>query len=248
MSFHTWTPTELESNSTDLECDVWRCISRESNKAISKISDSAEDAEILETLIRSSREHSLPKEYLKYDHLIYGPFHYGPLVSLESRFRPLGGVGVFYSAFDFKTALLEQAWHRRNFVKDAVDLGPVKALPLQLFQVSISARIVNTQQRPFSVDKDAWLSSDQYSPTQAFASVATEASMDAIRYASVRNFPDGECLAILNLEAIRTLSPRFVDGNWWLSVDGDSVKLFHDQLLGSGDSFSHTFRKKLMLP
>lgn len=238
---HTWTPTDLASNQSLFAGKVWRCIPHRGNQALSKIVKGAEDIDVLANLIQGSKKKYLPAEFLDYDEIIYAPFEYGPWISEPSRFRPLGGHGVFYGAFDVKTALIEQAWHKRKFVSASEGLGDVKALPLQVFEVSVETKLVDTQLPPFDQDSAIWLSPRDYSGTQAFAKTAKDASLNAIKYASVRNIPNGQCLAVLSLKAITSKKPHQLDGNWWLSISGNNVNLIHDKLLATGDSFSHRF-------
>lgn len=173
--------------------------------------------------------------------LLTAPFLFGPRSSQASRFRPIGGAGVFYSAFDYKTALIEKSWHQLTFLRDMQGQTDRKAMQLTVFGANVATTFVDINLPPHSKTAHLLLDKVDYSHSQLFAQKILATDVSAIKYKSVRNSADGVCLAILRQAAILDLAENSVDDRWWLSYTKNTVHLTNDSLIGSGESFSHTF-------
>lgn len=202
---------------------------------MAKLVDNANETAFSEQLLGLNLEDLVPRYSV--NTLISGPFKYGPWVNRPSRFRPVGGHGVFYSAFDIKTALIEHAWHRKQFLDDYNPKREIKALTLQVFSVKVSGQVIDASHDDFKEDLVAWLDKHDYSDSQSFATKVKAAQLDAIKYPSVRH-PVGTCLAVLEQSAI-VGEPLEIDNNWWLSFSGSQASFIHDRLVGTGESFSY---------
>ena len=240
MSSITWTPTELESNSVPASLTIWRCIPKDSDRAISKLVDSAVDAQILAQMLEEVGPSALPGQEM-YSDLISGPFRYGPKSKSGTRFRAVGDPGVFYGALDVETALKEQSWWRAKFLASSEELKDAKGMSLQVFSVDVADSAINLMNPPLNRDHDKWTRDLDYEDTQELARRSRAADLGGIQYSSVRNFPNGVCFVVLRLGAIQSLQPNFYDGNWWLSFSGNHATVIQDPLVGNNGAFSFDF-------
>ncbi len=97
-------------------------------------------------------------------------------------------------------------------------LGPS---PQTVLRAGIDGRLVDLTQAPFKKSRAQWMHPQDYSATQAFARVAREANVDAIRYESVRDPEHGAAVAVLRpcFKPHRPLEQH----TWLLSVRRPSV-------------------------
>ena len=240
MSPATWTPTELESKSFILASEVWRCISPESKRPLINLVGSPNEVELLEELLELSAAPQ-PSEFEGYSTVISGPFKRRVKTHPGNRFRAVGDSGVFYSAFDIRTALCEYSWHQAKFRSQSEGLDNVKAIPMQIFSVDVKISVLDLSHKFFDKTRSALLSKTEYAESQHFAKSVRESKVMGVKYESVRNKQGGECLAIFSLTGIMSKEPSFHDGNWWLSFTGNTAYVQHDRLVGSGAEYAFSF-------
>lgn len=74
----TWTQAEVTSNSELLEGVFYRLIAKDASNSTAKVTDTIEEIELLEILVRASRTNTPMGEYEKYNPLLIRPFYTPP--------------------------------------------------------------------------------------------------------------------------------------------------------------------------
>jgi hypothetical protein len=240
VSSTTWTHIELASEAKPFAASVWRSIPTNTDRPLTKLVNSASDAKLIAEMLSEVSPRSNPGE-AEYDDVIAKPFSYGRKGKHGSRFRAVSDDGVLYCALDIETALREQAWWRVQFVLASHGLENPKGLPLQVFKIFVEGKHLDLTSTPLNAYSELWTHKEDYSNTQELARAARTSGIEAIKYSSVRNAPNGVCLVVLALPAIKTKTPDFLDENWWLSIQGSLATLLQDPLVGTGDSYSFDF-------
>ncbi len=103
-----------------------------------------------------------------------------------------GAFGIYYAAFDERTAIAETAFHRGRFLRDAH--LPNERLDMRAYGVDVAGRYDDLRRRPLS---DALYDPDpaRYGTAQAYGlSVYQGDTLDGIVFRSVRR-RGGECVA-----------------------------------------------------
>jgi hypothetical protein len=113
---------------------------------------------------------------------------------------------------------MELGYWRWRFLMDAPSLAELAPLAFTAFAVRIATRSVDLRRPPFDRDDAAWRDPDDYARTQAFARVAREAGIGAVRYASVRDATPAWCIALLTPEGFASPQPEPGEQTWWLRV------------------------------
>ncbi len=232
----TWTPTAVASKATTQNFRLWRAVEDQRHASTLALVDTLEEQTLLEMLLNESKP-SIPKDAQTLDDLLYTPFRYPPL-PMGSRFRAPTDPGVFYGAHEKRTACAEHGFWQWRFLNDAPTLIEIAPKERTLFQAAVRARSVDLRTRPFVRDRKDWSQTSIYRATQAFASIAREAHVEALHYESVRDRQKGVCTAILTPRAFSREKP-LTQETWWLSVKPTHV-LWKPQL-STQQGFEFTF-------
>jgi hypothetical protein len=214
VSFTTWTPTAVKSNSAPLRCGLWRAVEAQHRVSTIALVDTLEEQTLLEQLLESSKP-SLPPEAQGKHYLLTTPFRYPPPPH-GSRFRGPIDPGVFYGANEIRTACAELGYWRWRFLMDCPALEAIDSRPQTVFHTNISTDAVDLRQTPFVTDAARWTHRNDYQYCQQFASVVRQAAVGAICYESVRDPRKGGCVAVLDPQALA--NPPEEIQTWLLSV------------------------------
>jgi hypothetical protein len=148
--------------------------------------------------------------------LLFTPFRYWPRPG-GSRFRGPADPGVFYGAFERRTACAELGYWRWKFVQDSAGLSKLDAQPMSLFQARVRTQAADLTRAPYVAQRAMWLDPIDYRRTQAFARQARTAGAGAIVFESVRDPQHGRCMAVLTPQAfLPGQSPQ--TETWYLTV------------------------------
>ena len=232
MSSTTWTPTAVASSAARVGLAAWRAVEAQHRVSTIRLVDTLDEQAELEQLLEHSKP-ALPRVPAGLHWLLATPFRYPPLPQ-GSRFRGPADPGVFYGAETRRTACAELGYWRWRFLLDSPALAALEALPQTLFTAHLDALAVDLREAPLLRDADAWTHPQDYTSCQAFARLARDAGVTAIRYASVRDPLHGGCVAVL--------SPAvFVPGDlqeqaWRLTVTRARVFWHRDSAL-HGETF-----------
>jgi len=113
-----------------------------------------------------------------------------------SRFTD-GSFGIYYAALSVETAIVETRHHRERFLRDA-------GIPREVLEM----RCYTTQLRepmtllPTGALRAQLLDPDDYSAAQRFGAAMRARQCWGIYYNSVRDRPDGRCVAVLRPRAL----------------------------------------------
>lgn len=217
MSFSTWTPHAVASESKRCELTLWRAVEAQHVVATRALVDSRVEQEILESVLEASKP-PVPAECAGFDYLIYTPFRYPPAVR-GSRFRSYDDPGVWYGAEAVRTSCAELGYWRWRFVRDSHGLSRLDGVPHTVFQATARGNSVDLRVEPFLRDQKVWSNPDDYGGCHALARTARKAEMQIIRYASVRDPEHGGCGAVLDCHAFSGTGGVRQRQSWFLTVD-----------------------------
>ena len=218
----------------NLRTRIWRAV--EAQHVVSTmrlVNNNREDHGILEKILEESKP-PVPEEARGKHWLIFTPFRYTP-PSPGSRFRAPNDPGVFYAAFEQRTACAEIGYRRWRFVQDSEGLSLLEAKPMSLFAADVRAVAIDLRKPPLSRRRKAWTSPDSYVETQALARKAREQDIEAIVYESVRDPEHGGAVAVLTPKPLN--GPIGNPESWFLTVTEDRV-IWQREL---GESFQFMF-------
>jgi len=238
MPAHTSTPIALTSEENPWQGSGWRAVEAQHKNATLGLVH----GRLAEQAILEQAKPALPAEAAGLHFLLATPFRYPPPPS-GSRFRaPLDG-GVFYGAEDVRTACAEAGYWRWRFWMDSAALAAKTAsIQMTLFEFHGSAKaMIDLTRPPLAQRRDDWIDPADYRATQDLAGQAREAGIQVIRYASVRDQPDGRCLAILTPRVFReTKEPfRHQQQSWHLFIQPPDLTVWQRSL--NDDSFLFRF-------
>lgn len=200
--------------------DVWRAVEAQHVASTMALVDTLDEQRLLEDLLEEGKP-GIPAAAARLDYLLATPFRYRPPPG-GSRFRGDNDPGVFYAADAIRTACAELGYWRWRHLLDSPALASMPAKPQTVFRAKVAAAAVDLRVPPFVADRKRWTDPDDYAACQAFARVARESGVQAIRYESVRDPEHAGCCALLSPEAFA--SRRHADPQtWWLSVFRDRV-------------------------
>jgi hypothetical protein len=184
--------------------------------------DTVAEQSVLERLVEASKP-PVPREVsrLGLHWLLFTPFRYPPPPG-GSRFRGPTDPGVFYGAALPRTACAEVGYWRWRHLMDSPDLGSMPPRPQTVFRTPVAGRAIDLRSPPFERDAPAWTSPRSYNACQAIGQVAREASVQVLRYQSVRDSRKGECAAVLDAGAFAAKAPVEQQG-WILTVTRSRV-------------------------
>jgi hypothetical protein len=190
-----------------------------------KLVDSLAEQKILENLIDGTKP-SVPLECWHLNYLLFTPFRYGAYPT-GSRFRRAGPTqGVFYSAEAPGTAVAEIVFYRLLFFVESPDTPwPTNPAEYTAFAAEYGTkRAIDLTQNPLNSQSALWSHPTNYSHCQALADEARHATIDVIRYLSVRDPAKGSNIAILSCRVFTKADP--VELQTWrihLSASGASA-------------------------
>lgn len=236
----TWTQAEVTSNSELLEGVFYRLIAKDASNSTAKVTDTIEEIELLEILVRASRTNTPVGEYEKYNPLLIRPF-YTPPFKGGSRFGSENEFGVFYCAESIETVAAERGYYLQKFRSDASALTLMQGAPHSLITVQIKTQVVDVRMPPFKKRPDVFLEKNDYSATQNFAGVVRLTQVNGIVYTSVRNPKPSSCLALLSPRAFKKKLPLSMDENWIAVVTEKSVRWINNSVTRTGKSMQFTY-------
>lgn len=210
MSSSTWTPDALSSNATILNGECWRFVEAQHAVSTLKLVDSLDEQNLLENLIEEVKP-LLPEECRHLHYLLSTPFRYGAPYPNGSRFRRAGMTeGIYYASEGIETAASELAFHRLLFFAESPSTEwPINPGEYTAFSVGYATACgIDLAQPPLDRDRETWRYPSNYEPCQNLADVTRAASMEVIRYGSVRDPGGGLNLALLNCRAFTDARPR----------------------------------------
>lgn len=199
---------------------MWRAVEAQHVVSTVALTDTLDEQRVLEELLDGSKP-PVPRDATRLHYLLFTPFRYPPS-PWSSRFRGPADPGVFYGADECRTACAELGYWRWRFLRDAPALAQLEPRLQTLFVAAIDTTAVDLRKAPFARDRRLWTHPERYDATQAFARVAREAKVGAIRYASVRDPEAGGCVAVLVPSAFARRTPLDTQ-SWWLTVSAERV-------------------------
>ena len=220
MSSTTWTPQGVRSRAARYAADAWRAVEAQHVVSTRALVDTLDEQAMLEKLLDEGKPRR-PAGTAKLHYLLFTPFRYRP-TRHGSRFRAPNDPGVFYAADAVRTACAELGYWRWRHLADSPALASMPVKPQTVFRVRLAASSVDLRAAPFAAARARWTDADDYGACQAFARVAREAAVQAIRYESVRDAGRGGCVALLDPAGFAKPEP-LEQQTWMLSVTRERV-------------------------
>jgi len=215
MPLLTWTPDALSSEARAYRGRCWRLVEAQHRVSTLKLVDTLDEQAILEDLIEETKP-VIPPECRHLDYLLATPFRYGSIYPHGSRFRRAGRtLGVYYAAEEPRTALAEMAFYRLLFFAESPDTPwPSDPGEYTAFAAEVATeRAIDLTVPPLNRDEARWTNPTDYIATQDLAEAARAASVEIIRYRSVRDQAGGCNLALLTCHTF--LLPAPVERQTW---------------------------------
>lgn len=209
MSSSTWTPAALSPETRALSGTCWRLVEAQHRVSTLKLVDTVEEQAILEERIQATKP-PLPPGGERLHYLLSTPFRYGAPYPTGSRFRRAGLTeGVVCAAEEPRTAVAEIVFYRLLFYAESPDTPwPANASEYTAFSAAYgTAKGVDLTKGKLARNKAAWTHLTDYAACQALADTARAASIDVIRYQSVRDPQRGANVALLTVEAFARPKP-----------------------------------------
>lgn len=220
-----------------LRSRVWRAVEAQHKIATMRLVDNnLADQAILEKILEESKP-PVPQEARGKHWLIFTPFRYTPPPP-GSRFRAPHDPGVFYAAFERRTACAEIGYWRWRFVQDSEGLTQLEAKPMSLFAADVkTTAAIDLRNPPHSRKRKLWTDPDSYAEAQALARKAREEDIEAIVYESVRDPEHGGAVAVLTPKPLS--GPVGNPEVWFLTIT-ENAAIWQREL---GESFEFGFGK-----
>jgi RES domain len=209
MSSNISTRAELSSSCHSATGTCWRWVEAQNQISTTKITDSADEQEVLELLIEESKP-PIPPECRHLHFLLATPFRYGAPYPRGSRFRKAGFTpGVYYSSDSPHVVIAELCFHRLLFFYESPETKwPPNAGEYTVFAADYSvARSIDLTRPPFDSRSAAWMHPTRYDECQELAGLARTAGVELIKYASVRDPRHRMNVAILSCSAFASPQP-----------------------------------------
>ncbi len=204
MSFNTWTPRAVASESRRAQRRLWRAVEAQHIASTLRLVANIEEQVVLEGLLDQSKP-PLPSDASDLHYLLATPFRYSSPIG--SRFRSPADSGIWYGAEAQRTACAELGFWRWRFLIDSDALESLGPSPQTVFRAGIDGKLVDLTQAPFKRARAEWTHPNDYGPAQGFARVAHAAKIDAIRYESVRDPEHGAAVAVLEPSCFKPRKP-----------------------------------------
>lgn len=227
MSSNIWTQRAVESEAARSQRRLWRAVEAQHIASTLRLVANVEEQVLLERLLEQSKP-PLPPGTGELHYLLATPFRYSSPIG--SRFRAPADSGIWYGAEAHRTACAELGFWRWRFLIDSDALDALGPSPQIVFRAGIDGRMVDLTLSPFRRARAEWTHPSDYGATQAFARVAQQSNVDAIRYESVRDPEHGAAVAVLR----PCFKPRkpLQQQTWFLTVRRAAV-IWH----GDGETF-----------
>jgi hypothetical protein len=163
-----------------------------------KLTDTLEEQMLIERLVEETK-YPVPADCKHLRYLLFTPFRYKPYPT-DSRFRRAGSIeGVFYAAEVVETAVAEAVFHRLLFYSESPNT-PWPANPGEYTAFAsefATARAADLSRPPLVADRASWTHPTDYTACLDLADVIRAATLEAIRYESVRDPQSRANLALL---------------------------------------------------
>ena len=205
MSSSIWTQCAGASELRLLRLSPWRVVEAQHQVSTRKLVDSAEEQELLESLIDGIKPPDITGGRLHY--LLSTPFRYPPLRH-GSRFGSRGERGIWYGSETREAAFAEIAYYRLLFLEGtSAPLGTL-ATALTAFRSTVTgARAIDLLMSPFSNFRETIASPTSYSETQLLGQDMRAAGVDVFRYPSARS-ADGVNVGVFVPSVFGRYKPR----------------------------------------
>jgi len=163
---------------------AWRGVEAQHVVATLKLTDNAEEQELLETLLESSKP-PLPAACAGKHYLLTTPFRYSP--AYASRFRPAYSRGQWYGAQSVYAVCAELAYWRQRLLLDSEDSRSRMLITQHsLFQAQLHGKALDLTREPWARSRALWTHPTDYRATQALAASAQQQAVQWLRYESAR--------------------------------------------------------------
>ena len=234
-------PTALRPEACDWKGTGWRAVeAQHKNATIALVKGNAAEQAALEDIIESVKP-PLPPDAQGLHFLLSTPFRYLPRPPAGSRFRGRFDPAVFYGAEDIATACAESGYWRLRFWLDSEALSARAAsMQMTLFEFHGATRaLLDLTEPPLKAKRKTWTRPDDYAATQALARQAREEGIGVIRSESVRNGPQGRCLAILTPRVFKAMRNPYRNRQqtWHLYLQPPGLVLWQRSLDGAQHRF-----------
>ncbi|MBS0367253.1 MAG: RES family NAD+ phosphorylase [Proteobacteria bacterium] len=211
----TWTPRALASEAQRYGGALWRVVETQHTASTLRLTDTLEQQLALEQILEDSKP-PLPASVAGLHYLLATPFRYRPPGG--SRFREPFESGVWYGAEALRTALAEKSYWRLRFLLDSPATPDLKPVPHTAFRVLVQTDVaLDLTAPPLVRDRERWTSRTDYTATQALAAAARGASIELIRYESVRDPLRAACAAALVARVFGRNRPAALQ-TWFLAA------------------------------
>ncbi|MGH8443749.1 MAG: RES family NAD+ phosphorylase [Solimonas sp.] len=137
---------------------------------------------------------------------------------VASRFTD-GRFGVYYGACRVETAIAETRYHRERFLR-AGNI-PKETLEMRCYTTRLAQPMTLL---PTEAVRDAILHPDDYSAGQRFGAAMRLRHVWGVYYNSVRDKPDGRCVAILRPRALRPVTQTSHYRYFWDGTRIDQIE------------------------
>ncbi len=218
---------------------LWRGVEAQHIVATMRLVDTLDEQALLEDILEASKP-ALPRQaagggmddgkpgtaaIAPAHYLLSSPFRYRS--PFASRFRRASTTGVWYGAETLQAAAAEVAYWRWRFITESSGLQNSELHTQHtFFQARVQGMAIDLTQPPWSELQTLWTQDRDYSATHALADAASGASLQWLRYASVRQ-AGGHCGAVFNVAALSLHQPHRQQ-TWHCKTTPNSVWLVHD--------------------
>lgn len=220
-----WTPSALASEAQRYQGRVWRLVEAQHRISTNRLAASADDQRLLEALADEVKP-DVPPAARGLHWLLATPFRYG--YEKATRFRQAHErPGIFYAAEAEATVVAEAAYWRLVFFSRSPGVQrPRAAVEHNSFTIEVGTeKALDLTQPPFDAQRAAWTHPSDYAACQALAAAARQASLELIRYESVRDPEHRANIAVLEPAAIRSSHPSHRN-TWHLKFEGNRLTAF----------------------
>ena len=170
--------------------------------------DNFDEQSLLEDILEETKP-PVPPDCQGLDYLLSTPFRYCPYPH-GSRFRRAGLTpGIWYGAEHPETSVAEMVFYRFLFFAESPDT-PFPDGPADYTAICVGVLTecgLDLTAGDLANDGDKWKHLTDYSPCQDLADAAREASVEIIRFESVRDLAGNANLAVLSCRAFSDRAP-----------------------------------------
>jgi len=200
-----------------------------------RLVDSLAEQALLETILEESKP-ALPPGTERLHYLLATPFRYRS--PWGSRFRSPFEPGVWYGAEEVRTSLAEKSYWLLRFLLDSPGTPELKAVPHTVFRASArTMRCLDLTLAPLVRDRAHWAHRTSYEASQALGAAARAASLEIIRYESVRDPQHAACVAVLTPAAFTRAKPSG-QHTWFIAASRTAVRCAKGEEQGATFEFT----------